>query len=93
MDDQTVDKLLRLSQLALDDDERARLINDLNNIVAMIDEMQAVDTEGVPPLAHPLDVTQPLRADEITEVVDREHYQSIAPYTEAGLYLVPRVVE
>jgi aspartyl-tRNA(Asn)/glutamyl-tRNA(Gln) amidotransferase subunit C len=93
MDDQTVDKLLRLSQLALDDDERARLINDLNNIIAMIDEMQAVDTEGVPPLAHPLDVTQPLRADEITEVVDREHYQSIAPYTKAGLYLVPRVVE
>ncbi len=93
MDSATVDKLLRLSQLALSDAERARLTEDLTKIMAMIDQLQAVDTDGIEPLAHPLEVAQPLRRDEVTEIVDRELYQSVAPQTADGLYLVPRVVE
>ena len=66
---------------------------DLDRIIAMVDQMQAVDTENVTPLAHPLDARQRLRQDEVTEEVDRDLYQRGAPATEDGLYLVPRVVE
>ncbi len=59
----------------------------------MIDEMQAMDTDGVEPLAHPIESDQRLRPDAVTETVDREHYQRGAPATRDGLYLVPRVVE
>ena len=55
--------------------------------------MQAVDTSGVEPLAHPLETTQRLRADEVTEANHRDDYQAIAPAVENGLYLVPRVIE
>ncbi len=55
--------------------------------------LQALDTEGVAPLAHPLDVTQRLRADEVTERDQRSRFQQCAPAVENGLYLVPRVVE
>lgn len=85
--------LCRLSQLALDPDQLQALQGDLANIVAMIDAMQAIDTDGVTPLAHPLEAPQRLRPDEVTESVDREQFQALAPATEGGLYLVPRVVE
>mgnify|MGYP001468082052 FL=1 len=55
--------------------------------------MQAVDTEGVEPLAHPLEATQRLRADVVSETNQREAYQAIAPAVENGLYLVPKVIE
>ena len=55
--------------------------------------MQAVDTRGVTPLAHPLETTQRLRPDTVTESNQRDAYQAIAPATEAGLYLVPKVIE
>ena len=55
--------------------------------------MDAVDTDGVVPMAHPLHMSQRLRADEVTETDKREKFQSIAPQTEAGLYLVPKVIE
>ena len=85
--------LCRLSQLALEPAQTAALQRDLANIVAMIDAMQSIDTEHVEPLAHPLQSSQRLRADEVTETVDRERYQASAPDTADGLYLVPRVVE
>ncbi len=66
---------------------------DLQRIMAMVDQMQAMDTDAVEPLAHPLDARQRLRADEISEVIDRELLQQGAPATRDGLYLVPRVVE
>ena len=55
--------------------------------------MQSVDTDGVAPLAHPLDAAQRLRPDALTEAVDRAHYQAGAPAVRDGLYIVPRVVE
>ena len=88
-----VEKLLRLSALSLESDERSLLLGDLDKIVGLIDAMQSVDTRGVVPLAHPLDGTQPLRADAVTESVDRGRFQRSAPLARDGLYLVPRVVE
>lgn len=89
----TIDKLLRLTALRLDADERARLEDDLERIVEFVDAMQAADTEGVAPLAHPLDEIQPLRADRVAETVDRDCFQKLAPLARDGFYLVPRVVE
>jgi len=85
--------LCRLAQLALDEDETRVVQKDLERIIHMVDQMQAVDTTGVQPLAHPVEGIQRLRADEITEAVDRARYQAVAPAVEDGLYLVPRVVE
>ena len=93
MDSETVEKLMRLAALELGDDARVRLVRDLGRIVALIDEMQSVDTEGVEPLAHPLDAVQPLRPDRADPNVDRATLQQGAPATRDGLYLVPRVVE
>ena len=88
-----VEKLLRLSALRLETDEQVLLQGDLDKIVGFIDAMQTVDTQGVLPLAHPLDGTQPLRPDAVTESVDRDRLQRNAPLARDGLYLVPRVVE
>ena len=93
MDRETLARLALLSQLELAPEEVGPALDDLNRIVALIDEMRAVDTRGQAPLAHPLDMEQPLRDDIVTESVDRETYQEAAPATRDGLYLVPRVVE
>jgi aspartyl-tRNA(Asn)/glutamyl-tRNA(Gln) amidotransferase subunit C len=85
--------LSRLAQLALTEKEQTAALEDLERIINMVDQMQAIDTEGVEPLAHPLDADQRLRADAVTEEVDRGLYQQGAPATRDGLYLVPRVVE
>ncbi|MBX3705093.1 MAG: Asp-tRNA(Asn)/Glu-tRNA(Gln) amidotransferase subunit GatC [Pseudomonadales bacterium] len=85
--------LCRLAQLALDDAETRAVQGDLARIIAMVDQMQAVDTSGIEPLAHPLEGVQRLRPDLVTETVEPARYQSIAPAVEDGLYLVPRVVE
>ena len=89
----TMEKLLRLAALRLGAEERRALEDDLGRIVALIDVMRHVDTGGVAPLAHPLEVEQPLRADVVTEDVQRERMQHDAPSVRDGLYLVPRVVE
>ena len=60
---------------------------------ATVEQMEAANTEGVPPMAHPLSMSQRLRADEVTESDQREQFQRIAPRVEAGLYLVPKVIE
>ena len=89
----TIDKLLRLAALRLEAQEREKLAGDLERIVEFVDAMQAADTEGVAPLAHPLDEIQRLRADQVAETVDRERFQALAPVARDGFYLVPRVVE
>jgi len=90
---ETIDRLCRLAQLALAPEERVDLIGDLGRIIDMVDTMSAVDTTNVEPLAHPLDVNQRLRDDLVTETPQRDRLQACAPSVEAGLYLVPRVVE
>ena len=66
---------------------------ELNGILNLVEQLQAADTAGVEPMAHAQDVTLRLRADEVTESDERARFQSIAPQVEAGLYLVPKVIE
>ena len=88
-----VEKIAHLARLGLAEADLPRTTETLNNILGLIDRMQAVDTTGVEPLAHPLETTQRLRADAVTERNQRDTYQAIAPAVEDGLYLVPRVIE
>ena len=88
-----VEKIAHLARLGLNDADIPRTTEDLNSILGLIDQMQAVDTTGIEPLAHPLEASQRLRADVVTESNHREAYQSIAPAVENGLYLVPKVIE
>ena len=88
-----VQRAAHLARLGLNDDEAAGYVDDLGRILEMVDMLQALDTGGVAPLAHPLDATQRLRADEVTESDQRDEFQRCAPAVENGLYLVPRVVE
>ncbi|NHC09451.1 Asp-tRNA(Asn)/Glu-tRNA(Gln) amidotransferase subunit GatC [Stutzerimonas degradans] len=88
-----VEKIAHLARLGLNESDLPRTTETLNNILGLIDRMQAVDTTGVEPLAHPLEATQRLRADQVTETNHRDEYQAIAPAVENGLYLVPKVIE
>lgn len=88
-----VEKIAHLARLGLNDGDIPQTTETLNNILGLIDQMQAVDTQGIEPLAHPLEATQRLRADVVTERNQRDAYQAIAPSTESGLYLVPKVIE
>ncbi|AJQ97298.1 Asp-tRNA(Asn)/Glu-tRNA(Gln) amidotransferase subunit GatC [Gynuella sunshinyii] len=85
--------IAQLARLRIEDQQIDGYTETLSNILELVDQMQAVDTSNVEPLANPLDATQRLRADEITESNHRDDYQKIAPLTEAGLYLVPKVIE
>ena len=85
--------LAQLARLSLSEQQEQAALADLTNIINMINDMQAVDTENIEPMAHPMDATQRLRKDLVTETVDRQNFQSHAPKTDAGYYLVPRVVE
>ena len=88
-----VEKIAHLARLGLAEDALPRTTATLNNILGLIDAMQAVNTDGVEPLAHPLETTQRLRADAVSEQNQRDAYQAIAPAVENGLYLVPKVIE
>jgi aspartyl-tRNA(Asn)/glutamyl-tRNA(Gln) amidotransferase subunit C len=93
MTDIDLTHLCRLAQLELDDVELEHARRDLERIIAMVDQMGAVATDGVPPLAHPLGHAARLRPDTVTERVDRDRLQALAPEARDGMYLVPRVVE
>lgn len=88
-----VEKIAHLARLSVTERERAEVTARLTSILGMVDRLQAAATAGVQPMAHPLDAVQPLRPDEVTETNHRDVYQRIAPAVEAGLYLVPRVIE
>jgi len=88
-----VARIADLARLELTPDEARGVREQLNGILAMIDEMKAVDTAGVEPMSHPQAAMQRLRDDRATEPDQRESFQAIAPATEDGLYLVPKVIE
>jgi aspartyl-tRNA(Asn)/glutamyl-tRNA(Gln) amidotransferase subunit C len=90
---QDVSKVARLARIAMSEAEIAAAQSQLNGIFDLIAEMQAVDTTGIEPMSHAQDVVQRLREDTVTEADQRELFQSIAPQVEAGLYLVPQVIE
>ncbi|MCL5043578.1 MAG: Asp-tRNA(Asn)/Glu-tRNA(Gln) amidotransferase subunit GatC [Gammaproteobacteria bacterium] len=93
LDRNEVEKIAHLARIALSDEDVPATTAKLSSILDLIDKMQAVHTTGIEPLAHPLETTQRLRADEVSEHNQRDTYQQIAPATEAGLYLVPKVIE
>ncbi len=88
-----VEKIAHLARLAVSETELEGVGRDLSNILALVEQMGTADTQGVAPMAHPLHMAQRLRPDAISEADEREKFQSIAPLTEAGLYLVPKVIE
>lgn len=88
-----VKRIAHLARIEVSDEEANQTLGHLNGIFGLIEEMQAVDTQGVAPMAHAQDVTLRLREDQVTESDQHELFQSIAPQVEAGLYLVPKVIE
>ncbi len=88
-----VGRIAFLARLAIDEAQVPAYAEDLSNILRLVERMQAVDTEGIEPMAHPQDLPQRLRPDEVTETNRREAFQALAPAVADGLYLVPKVIE
>ena len=88
-----VRRIALLARIAIEPGEAHTVLDGLNRVMGLIEQMQAVDTAGIEPMAHALDVTQRLREDRVSEADRREQFQSIAPAVERGLYLVPKVIE
>ena len=93
LDAADVKKIAHLARLAITEQDIPEYARNLSNILDFVAQMSAVDTAGVSPMAHPMDAAQRLRPDTVTETDQRERFQSIAPQVEAGLYLVPKVIE
>ena len=88
-----VRRIARLARIELAEAEALAMREQLNGILAMVEEMRRVDTSAVEPMAHPQDARQRLREDRVTEGDERERFQALAPQVEDGLYLVPQVIE
>lgn len=88
-----IERLARLARIALGPAEEAAVVGQLNRVLGLIDQMRAIDTAGIEPMSHPVDVAQRQRPDLVTETDQHELFQADAPAVEAGLYLVPRVLE
>ncbi|MEY4625723.1 MAG: Glutamyl-tRNA(Gln) amidotransferase subunit [Pseudomonadota bacterium] len=92
-----VKRIAHLSRLAISEDEAASTLAQLQKVFNLVEQMQAVDTDGVEPLAHPIEqimsIAQPLRQDIVTEVDQRDAYLKNAPAQHEGLFLVPKVIE
>ena len=88
-----VENVANLARLEITEGEIGRVVENLSSIINFVDQLQAADTDDVMPMAHPLDMGQRLRADAVTESDQRKRYQVNAAEVEAGLYLVPKVIE
>ena len=93
LDNEEVAKIAHLARIKVDPDTAPEYANSLSSILGLVEQLQAVSTDDIEPMAHPLDATQRLREDQVTESNHRDEYQQVAPATEDGLYLVPRVIE
>ena len=88
-----VKKIAHLARVGIDGQDIASYAEDLSGMLELMVQMSALNTDGIQPMAHPLDQVQRLRPDVVTEHNQREQFQAIAPKVEAGLYLVPKVIE
>ena len=88
-----VRRIAQLARLHIDEDVIEQYCSDLSSILSLVEQMNRVDSSAVQPMAHPLDATQRLREDKVSEVDNRAKFQAIAPDVERGLYRVPRVIE
>ncbi len=93
LDNEAIKKIANLARLQIEESDISGYAKNLSNILDLVEQMDSVNTDQVTPMAHPLDAVQRLRADEVTEQDQREHFQQHAPKTEDGLYLVPKVIE
>ena len=87
-----IETIATLAQLEVNEDSMELYSNELSNIMEMIRSMQDIDTDAIEPMPHPQDIELRLRADEVTEIEQRDELQAIAPQTSDGLYLVPKVL-
>ena len=85
--------IANLARLQIDEGELDRYKQDLSRILEFVEQMNQADVDNIEPMAHPQDMMQPLRADNVAESNQREKFQQIAPATQDGLYLVPKVIE
>ena len=85
--------LAKLARIDVSDDTIGNLTGSINDVLSLMSQLQSVDTTGVEPMAHPMDICQRLRADTINETDQRECLQAIAPAVEDGLFLVPKVID
>tara|TARA_R110002096_G_scaffold224677_1_gene413978 strand:+ start:2639 stop:2926 length:288 start_codon:yes stop_codon:yes gene_type:complete len=85
--------IAKLAKLQIKENELDHYKQDLSRILEFVEQMNQADVDNIEPMAHPQDMMQSLRADEITETNQREKFQKIAPATQDGLYLVPKVIE
>jgi aspartyl-tRNA(Asn)/glutamyl-tRNA(Gln) amidotransferase subunit C len=88
-----VKNIAHLARLDIDETDIDHYTSSLSSILDLVEQMNAVDTTKVLPMAHPLDVAQRLREDQVLETDRRSTFQNVAPLTEDGLYLVPKVIE
>ena len=82
-----------ISDIAIGEDTITEVSQRLSSVLELVDQLQAVNTDGVEAMSHPMKATQRLREDEVSEINQREAFQAIAPDTEEGLFLVPKVIE
>jgi len=90
---QEIEKLATLSRIAINESTIAEVSQQLGSVLDLVDQLQAVNTEGIEAMSHPMQATQRLREDEVTELNQRDALQATAPETEDGLFLVPKVIE
>ena len=88
-----IKKIAILARLQIEDDKVEKISGDISNILSLVDQLQNANTDQIEPMAHPMDASQILRTDEVTETNQREKLQSVAPNIEDGLFLVPKVIE
>jgi aspartyl-tRNA(Asn)/glutamyl-tRNA(Gln) amidotransferase subunit C len=88
-----IKRIARLARIAVTEQETQTIRAELSGIFQLIETMQAVVTKGIVPMSHSQDMVQRLREDRVTETNQRSLFQSVAPQVEAGLYLVPKVIE
>jgi len=88
-----VKRIAYLARLGIVEKDVETYAKDLSSILDLMTQMSETNTDSVKPMAHPMDQTQRLRADSVTETNQREHFQAIAPQVESGLYLVPKVID
>lgn len=88
-----VKRMAHLARIEIEEKDVSPMLAQLSNIMSLVEQMQAVDTQGIAPMAHAQDVSLRLREDQVTESDQHAAFQSVAPQVEAGLYLVPKVIE
>ena len=91
--EQDLIKIAYLARINIDQKNLPSLKKELESILSLVEEMNSADTESIQAMAHPLDISQPLRKDKVTEKNNKRKFQKSAPSIKAGLYLVPKVIE